>query len=138
MAQTILLTLINVKIDKDESLKPSPRFLICNESFSNENTSMEVHQIFLSAKHIRFMYYFGHARHSFDNLGLGDPVASSRSGIAAERKQSYAMTGVKSRLPLGSGSLLTITTELPILLSCFTQFVISISVTKLSADSIAR
>jgi len=74
---------------------------------------MEVHQIFLSAKHIRFMYYFGHACHSFDSLGLGDPVASSRSGSAAERKQSYAITGVKSRLRLGPGTLLTVTTELP-------------------------
>lgn len=95
---------------------------------------MEVHHIFLSAKHIRFMYYFGYACHSFDSLSLGDPVASSRSDSAAERKQSYAMTRVKYRLRLGSGSLLTVTTELPILLSCFTQFVISISVIKLSAD----
>jgi hypothetical protein len=95
---------------------------------------MEVHQLFLSAKHIRFMYYFGHGCHSFDSLGLGDPVASSRSGSAAERKQSYAMTGVKSGLRFGPDSLLTVTKELPILLSCFTQFDISVSVIKLYAD----
>jgi hypothetical protein len=89
MAQTVLLTLINVKIDNDESRKSTPHFSICNESFSNENTSMETHKIFLRVKHIRFMYYFGHACPSFDSLGLSEPVALSRSGSEAERKQSY-------------------------------------------------
>jgi hypothetical protein len=51
---------------------------------------MEVHQIFLRDKHIRFMHYFAHECHSFDSLCLGGPVASNRSGSAAERKQSYA------------------------------------------------
>lgn len=80
------------------------------------------------------MYYFGHACHTFDRLGLGDPVASSRSGSAAERKQRYAITGAKSRLRLGPGTLLTVTIVLPNLQLCFTQCIISISVIKLSAD----
>ena len=51
---------------------------------------MEVHQIFLRAKHIRFMHYFVYDCHRFDSLCLGGPAASNRSGSAAERKQSYA------------------------------------------------
>jgi len=71
-----------------------------------------MHQIFISAKNIRCMYYFGHACHNFDSLGLGDPVTSIRTGSADERKQSYAITGVKSRLRLGPGTLRTVTKEL--------------------------
>jgi hypothetical protein len=89
MTQISLLTPINVKTDKDKSTKPTPHFLICNV-FSNENTGREVHQIFLRTKHIRFMYHFGLACHSFDSLGLRDPVTSRRSGSAADRKLSHA------------------------------------------------
>jgi hypothetical protein len=91
---------------------------------------VEVHQIFLRAKHIRFMYYFD------IDTDIDIFVNWPQIVLVAQLNGNNPtpMTGVKSRLRFGPGALLTVITEPPNLQKRFTQFIISISVIKLSAD----